>query len=161
MIKAVFNNNINVQLSSEEFSGFHVESINIDQKSMSLRLNGNKYHCRILKKYPEDNTYFVKVNGKLIALEKKYHYDAAVSKISQYTKSYKKVNQLLSPMPGLILEIQTTIGSEVKKDEPLIILEAMKMENVLCSPVDGIIEEIVVTPKQTVEKNSVLIKFKA
>ena len=161
MIKAVFNNNINVQLSSEEFSGFHVESINIDQKSMSLRLNGNKYHCRILKKYPEDNTYFIKVNGKLIALEKKYHYDDAVSKISKYTKSDKKVNQLLSPMPGLILEIQTTIGSEVKKDEPLMILEAMKMENVLCSPVDGIIEEIVVTPKQTVEKNSVLIKFKA
>ena len=161
MIKAVFNNNINVQLSSEEFSGFHVESINIDQKSMSLRLNGNKYHCRILKKYPEDNTYFVKVNGKLIALEKKYHYDDAVSKISKYTKSDQKVNQLLSPMPGLILEIQTTVGSEVKKDEPLMILEAMKMENVLCSPVDGIIEEIVVTPKQTVEKNSVLIKFKA
>ena len=161
MIKAVFNKNINVQLSSEEFSGFHVESINIDQKSMSLRLNGNKYHCRILKKYPEDNTYFVKVNGKLIALEKKYHYDDAVSKISKYTKSDQKVNQLLSPMPGLILEIQTTVGSEVKKDEPLMILEAMKMENVLCSPVDGIIEEIVVTPKQTVEKNSVLIKFKA
>lgn len=161
MIKAVFNKNINVQLSSEEFSDFLVESINIDEKSVSLRVNGNKYHCRILKKYPEDNTYFIKVNGKLIALEKKYHYDDAVSKISKYTKSDQKVNQLLSPMPGLILEIQTTVGSEVKKDEPLMILEAMKMENVLCSPVDGIIEEIVVTPKQTVEKNSVLIKFKA
>ena len=48
-------------------------------------------------------------------------------------------------MPGLILEIQTTVGSEVKKDEPLMILEVMKMENVLCSPVDGIIEKIVVT----------------
>ena len=161
MIKAVFNNNINVQLSSEEFSYFHVESINIDEKSVSLRVNGNKYHCRILKKYPENNTYFIKVNGKLIALEKKYHYDDAVSKISKYTKSDQKVKQLLSPMPGLILEIQTAVGSEVKKDEPLMILEAMKMENVLCSPVDGIIEEIVVTPKQTVEKNSVLIKFKA
>jgi biotin carboxyl carrier protein len=161
MIKAVFNKNINVQLSSEEFSDFHVESINIDEKSVSLRVNGIKYHCRILKKYPEDNTYFIKVNGKLIALEKKYHYDDAVSKISKYTKSDQKVNQLLSPMPGLILEIQTTVGSEVKKDDPLMILEAMKMENVLCSPVDGIIEEIVVSPKQTVEKNSVLIKFKA
>ena len=62
MIKAVFNKNINVQLSSEEFSDFHVESINIDEKSVSLRANGNKYHCRILKKYPEDNTYFIKVS---------------------------------------------------------------------------------------------------
>ena len=62
-------------------------------------------------------------------------------------------------MPGLILEIQTEAGKKVKKDEPLIILEAMKMENVLCSPVDGIIKEILVNTKQTVEKNSVLIKF--
>ena len=102
------------------------------------------------KKYPEDNTYFIKVNGKLIALEK-HHYDEAVSKISKYTKSDQKINKLLSPMPGLILEIQTTV-EVVKKDDPLMILEAMKMENVLCSPVDGVIEEIVVTPKQTVEK---------
>ena len=61
MIKAVFNKNINVQLSSEELSGFHVESINVDEKSVSLRINGNKYQCRILKKHPEDNTYFIKV----------------------------------------------------------------------------------------------------
>ena len=51
------------------------------------------------------------------------------------------------------------MGQKVKKDEPLIILEAMKMENVLCSPVDGVIKEILVNTKQTVEKNTVLIKF--
>ena len=51
------------------------------------------------------------------------------------------------------------LGKKVKKNEPLIILEAMKMENVLCSPVDGIIKGILVNTKQTVEKNSVLIKF--
>ena len=38
MIKAVFNKNINVQLSSEEFSDFHVESINIDEKSIKLKI---------------------------------------------------------------------------------------------------------------------------
>ena len=50
-------------------------------------------------------------------------------------------------------------GDEVKQDQPLIILEAMKMENVLASPVDGKIKEIKISPKQTVEKNSLLITF--
>ena len=53
MIKAVFTKIINVQLSSEELSGFHVESINVDEKSVSLRINGNKYqYMQNLKKTP-------------------------------------------------------------------------------------------------------------
>ena len=62
-------------------------------------------------------------------------------------------------MPGLILEICVKEGDEVKKDQSLIILEAMKMENVLASPIDGKIKEIKISPKQTVEKNSLLITF--
>ena len=42
MIKAVFNKNINIQLSPEELSGFHIESIDVDEQSVSLRINGNK-----------------------------------------------------------------------------------------------------------------------
>ena len=45
-------------------------------------------------------------------------------------------------MPGLILEIQTKAGEKVKKDEPLIILEAMKMENVLSSEARGSVKSI-------------------
>jgi biotin carboxyl carrier protein len=62
-------------------------------------------------------------------------------------------------MPGLILEISVSVGESIKKDQPLIILEAMKMENVLTSPVDGKVAEIMVKPQQTVEKNNILITF--
>jgi len=62
-------------------------------------------------------------------------------------------------MPGLIVEISAKEGEGVKKDQQLLVLEAMKMENVLTSPVDGVIKEILVKPQQTVEKNTVLIIF--
>ena len=159
MIKAAYNKTTHLELSQDAISKMEIVKINIEDNTVNLRIGNNKYHCKLLKKCPEENSYFIKVNGTLIELEKKHHYSDIISKISKYTNSDQKINKLVSPMPGLILEIQTKAGEKVKKDEPLIILEAMKMENVLCSPVDGIIREILVNTKQTVEKNSVLIKF--
>ena len=62
-------------------------------------------------------------------------------------------------MPGLILELLVQKGDIIQKGDPLVILEAMKMENILYSPADGIINDITVKPQQTVEKNNILIKF--
>jgi biotin carboxyl carrier protein len=62
-------------------------------------------------------------------------------------------------MPGLIVDVAVKKSDLVKKGDPVIILEAMKMENILSSPVDGKVKEIKVNPQQTVEKNNILIKF--
>jgi biotin carboxyl carrier protein len=62
-------------------------------------------------------------------------------------------------MPGLILEIQVKEGQDVKEDDTLLILEAMKMENVIHSPREGIIKSINVKQGETVDKDSLLIEF--
>ena len=71
----------------------------------------------------------------------------------------KQINDIKAPMPGLILDISVTVGQEVKEDEPLLILEAMKMENVFTSPRDGIIKSISVSKGDAVDKNDLLIEF--
>jgi biotin carboxyl carrier protein len=71
----------------------------------------------------------------------------------------KKVNDIKAPMPGLILEIKINIGQEVKENDVLLILEAMKMENVLTSPRDGVIKSISVKKGDAVDKNHLLIVF--
>ena len=75
------------------------------------------------------------------------------------TGTTKKVNEIKAPMPGLILDINVEIGQEVKEDDPLLILEAMKMENALTSPRDGVIKSISVTKGDAVDKNQLLIEF--
>ena len=62
-------------------------------------------------------------------------------------------------MPGLILKIMAEPGQSIKKGEPILILEAMKMENVIKSPVDGVIKKVLVKEKDSVPKNQVLIEF--
>lgn len=46
---------------------------------------------------------------------------------------------VLSPMPGKIVKVLATDGKEVKKGEPLVVLEAMKMEHIVYAPCDGIV----------------------
>ena len=62
-------------------------------------------------------------------------------------------------MPGLVLDIKVEVGQEVLEGEPLLVLEAMKMENVLKSPADVVVKSIDVKQQAAVEKNQVLITF--
>ncbi|HPL62602.1 MAG TPA: biotin/lipoyl-binding protein [Syntrophales bacterium] len=64
---------------------------------------------------------------------------------------------VVAPMPGTITEILVQVGDQVKADEELIILEAMKMENPICAPSGGKVAEIKVSEEQKVDTNQVLI----
>lgn len=72
--------------------------------------------------------------------------------------SANKLN-IKAPMPGLLLKLKKDIGDFVKVGEPLLILEAMKMENEIRSPIDGIVKEILIKEGQPVEKNSIILTF--
>jgi len=65
--------------------------------------------------------------------------------------------EILAPMPGKIIEILVNVGDEVKEDDELLILEAMKMENPICAPVDGTVKEIKVKEKDLVEVDQLLV----
>jgi biotin carboxyl carrier protein len=82
-----------------------------------------------------------------------------LEKLGFDSSSAKKLNELKSPMPGLVLKVLVEDGAEVKTGDPLLVLESMKMENLIKSPGDGTISEIKVGVGQTVEKGSVMIKF--
>ncbi|HOK07288.1 MAG TPA: acetyl-CoA carboxylase biotin carboxyl carrier protein subunit [Syntrophales bacterium] len=65
--------------------------------------------------------------------------------------------EVVAPMPGTIAEIIVQVGDEVKADEELIILEAMKMENPIVAPTSGKVVEIKVEEKDKVDTNQVLL----
>ena len=65
--------------------------------------------------------------------------------------------ELQAPMPGLILRIEVAEGDVVSQGQPLLIMEAMKMENEIKSPIDGVITKILITEQTAVEKDDLLL----
>ena len=66
---------------------------------------------------------------------------------------------LKSPMPGKVIKVLSEVGSEVKKGDVLLIVEAMKMENNLLAPRDGMIESINVKENDMVDGSKVLLSL--
>ena len=50
--------------------------------------------------------------------------------------------KVTSPMPGTILRINANVGDKVTKGQPIVVLEAMKMENDIPAPCDGVIASV-------------------
>jgi acetyl/propionyl-CoA carboxylase alpha subunit len=69
--------------------------------------------------------------------------------------------QIRSPMPGKVTGLSVKAGDAVKKGQPLLILEAMKMEHALTAPFDGAVESVTVTLGAQVSEGAVLIKLAA
>lgn len=66
--------------------------------------------------------------------------------------------RIKAPIPGLITRIMVAPGAPVRADQPLLVLEAMKMENEIRAPFDGQVKSIHVTSGQTVVRNEVLVE---
>ena len=117
------------------------------------------YHAEIIQADYNTKTFIIKINGNLHTLTVKDRFDLLLDKMGMSAVNANKINEIKAPMPGLIIAIKVVVGQEVKKGEPLLILEAMKMENILKSPGDGIVKTIKVNLRDNVDKNQVLILF--
>jgi propionyl-CoA carboxylase alpha chain len=68
---------------------------------------------------------------------------------------------LVAPMPGNVIRLGAAVGDTVTAGQPLIWLEAMKMEHTITAPSDGVLAELDVTTGQQVEVGAVLARVDA
>jgi len=68
--------------------------------------------------------------------------------------------KVLSFIPGSIRKVNVQTGSEVKTNDILMILEAMKMNNYILSPGEGVVKKINVKAGDVVPKDFILLEFK-
>lgn len=130
-----------------------------DGKFLHLMYNNHSYLFEILTFDKDTKTFKIGFDGRTYEIGVKDRFDQLLHSMGLDKVSKPKVNDVKAPMPGLVLSIKVQENQEVKKGDPILILEAMKMENIIKSPIDGVIKQILVSEKQPVDKNQALIQF--
>jgi len=69
--------------------------------------------------------------------------------------------RLTAPMPGKVVAVVASNGQHVRKGEPLVIMEAMKMEHTIAAPSDGLVEEVLYQVGDQVADGAPLLAFQA
>ncbi|MDH3892568.1 MAG: biotin/lipoyl-binding protein [candidate division Zixibacteria bacterium] len=121
----------------------------VDDRSFEVDVRSNGH----------DESRVVFMLGVEIAAEVEQYHLAQLRKRAGIATEASAQKVLRAPMPGLILEVKIAEGAAVAKDDPLIVIEAMKMENVLKAPADGTVKTVSVTKGASVEKGDVLMEF--
>ena len=66
---------------------------------------------------------------------------------------------ILSPMPGLLVDVAVQVGQKVQAGERVAVIEAMKMENVLFAAADGVVSKITAAKGESLVVDQVIVEF--
>ncbi|MGZ5429003.1 MAG: acetyl-CoA carboxylase biotin carboxyl carrier protein subunit [Thermoanaerobaculia bacterium] len=79
--------------------------------------------------------------------------------LSTSGRSAKRVRDVAAAMPGRVLRVLVSAGDRVAQGQPVLVLEAMKMENEVRSPRDGVVASVEAAAGQAVSAGDVLVRF--
>lgn len=138
---------------------FDFDLIEIKDGYFHIIKNNRSFTAEVVTHNTAEKTFQVKVNQTIYSVSVKDRYDELLHQLGLDKVMANKLSNIKAPMPGLVLSILVGEGTDVKKGDALLVLEAMKMENILKSPADGIVKKVSVQKGMAVEKNQVLIEF--
>lgn len=138
---------------------FSWDKVEVGPNHFHIIHEGKSYQAVVMEVDKVNKKMIIKVNNNIYHLSLQDKFDVLLEKMGMNNAHSGRVNSIKAPMPGLIVDLRVKEGDEVKSNDPLIVLEAMKMENIIKSPGDGIVKSIRVKKGESVEKNQILIEF--
>ncbi len=162
-IEDAFNAEIIQQLGKSEYLiKINENERNLKILTMSARgiefVLDQKYHKA---KYLDNTTSQMKivVDGLPITINMHQNLNEIVFKNSGDTGGGDSQISLHSQIPGKVINVSVSEGSEVKKDDPICVLESMKMQVTIKSHKDGVVKKIKIKEGATVAKNDIIAEI--
>jgi 3-methylcrotonyl-CoA carboxylase alpha subunit len=126
-----------------------LELVAHDGASFAIRLGENAVHGNVRR---DGDLFHVFTSGR--------HYTFAYNDPMAHAGEVESGGgRLTAPMPGKVVAVLATAGQEVKKGEPLVIMEAMKMEHTIAAPSDGVVQEVLYRVGDQVADGAPLLAF--
>ncbi len=100
---------------------------------------------------PEDGTLFLNRH------QVDFAFKPAIPKLVRSNQDKKANSTVVAPLPSIVAEVHVKVGDIVKKGEPLVTLEAMKMRNDVPAQIPGKVTHVRVSPGDSVEAEAPLV----
>lgn len=146
------------------------QTIRIGKREYEVKLKADeKYGTYILwknRKYPVEivssrqNKYEILFNDISYTFTVETPFSLQRMKVLNSNKGKAEKEFIKAPMPGKIIDVLVREGASVLRGEPLVILEAMKMQNEIMSPVSGTVLKVMAKPNTNVMKDDLLVEIK-
>lgn len=155
----IFEINGNTILTEADFEGADIKILDRKGQYIDILFKNRIIKAKLLSIDMELKRVHLNVNGFDFSVHIQEPIDQLVKELGFLATQKHSVKEILSPMPGLVVNIFVTPGQNVQEGENLLSLEAMKMENIIKSPGTGQVKNIRISPSQAVVKNQILIEF--
>lgn len=127
---------------SAEFIGREEILLNVDGRIFNVIIHSNSL------------SHSVFVNSRLFRIEKR-----SALKILREEKARQRKRDVKTTMPGRVIQVVMTAGDEVQEGQPVLVLEAMKMQNEIKAPHSGRLTKVNFKAGDYVEAGSVLFSI--
>ena len=127
---------------SAEFIGQDEILLNVDGRIFNVIIHSNSLSHSVI------------VNGRLFRVEKR-----SALKILREEKARQRKRDVKISMPGRVIQVFSTAGDEVQEGQPVLVLEAMKMQNEIKAPHSGRLTKVNFKAGDYVEAGSVLFSI--
>ena len=131
----------------------------LDEDRLLISTPTRVYEFRLLGINREEKTLSLQYGNSKVEIKIKEPLDDLLHEMGLDKPVSSMLKTLKAPMPGLVLGVHVQPGDVVKKDDKLLVLEAMKMENVIKSPGEGVVSKVLVQQGEAVDKNQVMMEF--
>jgi len=135
-----------------------VDLVRTGASTFSLVRNGRSHRVLVLKEDKESGTVRLRIGAHTYTVQVQDDRSRLMQTLG-LDKTALKVKEIKAPMPGMVLNILVKPGDAVKKNDPILVLEAMKMENLIKAPGDAVVATIHAEKGKPVEKGQLLVSF--
>jgi biotin carboxyl carrier protein len=132
-------------------------SVPLPDGSFSLVYGTKSFVAQIVAVDTQRREMSIRISGRLYQVHITEPLDALLESLGIAGKPAPAAGRITAPMPGMVLRILVSPGQQLKKGDPVLVLEAMKMENVFKAPGEATVKDIPVKEGTAVEKGQVLI----
>ena len=131
----------------------------IEGTPVQLVTVGSTLHRVTARREGARGRYVLRIDGRRYLTDALDERTRAIRDLADATRPNLGPVPLVAPMPGLIVRVHVAVGDVVQAGQPLIAIEAMKMENELVAPAAGTVRAIHAVPGSPVDKGTTLVEF--